>query len=443
MSKLHIHSAIGKGRPVCFATCSRTLYASQIHTSPLCFQEGNDKKRTDGEYAKQSVTKQSTKLSLGAANGSLSRADRLKAATNDVQSLFERSGGNFTSSMTDGPPKKGFQDRVFKFDHGTQTSGRQARDQQPDRSTASASLKERLRQRAAQREAVTPAQSQLPLSANNQRSASRTTTRPGQLSQDQRDRRTGTISGPGRRARNAARSSTEARQGSQFVRETYVDPSPDAKNIALLEKVLLKQKERRESNEAKPKDSSELSQEEREFEDLMKTRAVKPDVEKVIEMPKGMHNETLGSGLNPAENVERLMAMAAERSKGQWAGLQVGEEADVDTLAAKVKAESSEDLDESGKAAAHASANVVLDKWVGGRYQTPQPDTGNIQNSVLQSVIANKSYTSKDAEAIMSQFKKIVDRATVQPTGKVGAAIRAGAREATMKGAESAPRTSA
>ena len=234
---------------------------------------------------------------------------------------------------------------------------------------------------------------------------------------------------PERRKKTSRSFGSRESKDHEYVGHEYNDPYPDTKNVALLEKALYIQKERAEKKLPVPTQYSEMSEEEQDLEDLMKTRAVKPDPASTLALPTGVHNEPLGSGLGSQEHVDRLMAMAKAKSNRQWAGVRLGEGQDVDALANAFKAQrGTEDssIDENG------ATKAILGKWLEGQYQPIQQDDSNAINNALRGVSINKSYTPQDGSAFMEHFKKIVASPGARSKGKVREAVEAGAREAAM-----------
>ena len=305
--------------------------------------------------------------------------------------------------------------------------------QPPHHSSPSDAIKEKLRQRAAERSRQENAfrPSERARISRPPRRDGGSTIRPKQLA----PRLTEADPRPKFRERRG-RSAHQAEKGgdSKFVGHEYIDPSPEAQNLAIQEQLLQKYGDVLAGKEEMP-EGDEESVEMKNYTEVMGKRKVEPDLDKVIEMPKGLHNESLGSGLNPQENVERLMAIAGKKSQGEWASVQVGEERDVNILATRIKAEG----DDQALVEAKKHSDAVLSKWVSGQYEMPLRVSEQSKNNVLRGVIVNQSYTDQDRNAFLKQYEQIVNAANVQPKGNVENAVKAGAREAAMSKGKRAP----
>ena len=158
-------------------------------------------------------------------------------------------------------------------------------------------------------------------------------------------------------------------------------------------------------------------------------------MEKVLEMPAAVNGEPVSSGIQPQQSLDRLMAIAKEQAKGDWAHVDRDERGDVDVLTKMLKLqETGDDVTDQELQDAQKGYDMVVGKWVEGQYTVPERINDGFVGNALKGLMANESYTSRDQQGFMAQFEKIVNQTDHQPKGKVAKAVEAAARENAMKG---------
>ena len=168
-----------------------------------------------------------------------------------------------------------------------------------------------------------------------------------------------------------------------------------------------------------------------------------PSLEKVLEMPPAVNGEPINSGIQPESSMARLMAIAKEQAKGDWAHVNWHERTDASLLTERLKLGDADDGEARDKLQeAQKGFDMVVGKWVGGEYNVSERINDNYVGNAIKGIMANGSYDGQNQQDFITQFEKIVGQTDPQPKGKVAKAVEAAARENAMKGRKLSKTTS-
>ena len=434
MSKHHLYPSIGKPRSTALLFTPR--YAcSHFHTTQYSLQD-----ESKGEVRTGFPIHDTEDVQQDTPKPHQSRQKRLHALTKETQGLYERSSqpkqpsptkglkpstgsgaspdqpasairnrdsqGNSPSysirkTMGSAPVTPGTSDQrsesplIRRF--ARNPASERSSNRSPSGTTAPSSLKERLRERAAERSRRDLRPS--PTAQGPRTAGSFSSRRPPSAQPGPPQARTG----PGRRRDRGGAGVTDDR-GDQprLVEET--EESDEQAFQKHLEKV----------------QNAPLHQ---------------PTIEKLLEMPAAVNGEPVSSGIQPQQSLDRLMAIAKEQAKGEWAHVDRHEQSDADLLTKMLKLqETGDDVADRELQDAQKGYDMVVGKWVEGQYSMPERINDEFVGNALKGLMANESYTTRDQQGFMAQFEKILGQTYHQPKGKVAKAVEAAARENAVKG---------